>query len=109
MSYHAECEEDGQLMSSLLSFHRHFFYKIGGEYPSLFFRVVWRVYHNSKKEQTLREIEQTVKIMLFDQPKYSLYAVNFLNSIPFSLYSPTLLEVRGLLCAFMQTYYNKSA
>ena len=93
MSHHSECEESGQLMSALLDFHKHFFYKIGGGYPSLFFRVVWKVYHNSKREQTLREIEQTVRVMLFDQPKYALYAVNFLNSIPFDLYSPTLLEV----------------
>ena len=93
MSHHGECEESGQLMSALLDFHKHFFYKIGGPYPSLFFRVVWKVYHNSKKEQTLRGIEQTVRVMLFDQPKYALYAVNFLNSIPFDLYSPTLLEV----------------
>ena len=93
MSQHTECEESGQLMSALLDFHKHFFYKIGGQYPSLFFRVVWNVYHNSKRDQTLREIEQTVRVMLFDQPKYALYAVNFLNSIPFDLYSPTLLEV----------------
>ena len=96
MSHHGSCEESGQMMTALRHFHRHFFYKIGGEYPSLFFRVVWNVYNNSSREQTQREIEQTVRIMLFDQPKYALYAVNFLNSIPFSSYSPTLLEVSSV-------------
>ncbi|KAL5262264.1 hypothetical protein ACHWQZ_G007850 [Mnemiopsis leidyi] len=87
----------------MLSFHILLQQKIGGQYPSLFFRVVWKVYHNSKRDQTLRGIEQTVRVMLFDQPKYSLYAVNFLNSIPFDLYSPTLLEVLLQLVEFVTT------
>ena len=93
ISQNVEHEKSRFLMTGLLHFHKYFFYKWGGEYPSLFFRLIWNIYHHAQLDQTKLEIEQTVKIILFDQPQYSLFAVNFMNSIPFSLYSPTLLEV----------------
>ena len=44
-------EESGQLMAALLDFHKHLFFRVGGDYPGLFFRVVWRIYHSAKKIQ----------------------------------------------------------
>ena len=107
-SYHEVYENDGSLMMSLLNFHQNFFYKIGGRFPGLFFRAVRSIYLECKKDVTKREIEQTVRIILFDQPQYSLYAVDFLNSFSLNKYNPHLLEVSWIvynaraMCMYVQ-------